>query len=75
MLVFDSDLTRLTFIDSLDFTGSSIKYGLPSLRIRLLLALRLKHESTDTKLLNTLKQLDSQIHEWYVKESTFSDSQ
>ena len=79
MLEFDTDLTWLTFIDSLDITGSSIKHGLSSLRIGVLQALGQKHESTDNtddKSLNTLKRLDSSnSYEWYVKESTFSDSQ
>ena len=47
MLEFDTDLTWLTFIDSLDLTGSSIKHGLSSLRIGVLQALGQKHESTD----------------------------
>ena len=62
MLEFDSDLTWLTFIDSLDLTGSSIKHGLSSLRIGILQALGQKHESTDNtddESLNTLKRLDS----------------
>ena len=62
MLEFDTDLTSLTFIDSLDLTGSSIKHGLSSLRIGVLQALGQKHESTDNtddKSLNTLKRLDS----------------
>ena len=79
MLEFDTDLTWLTFIDSLDLTGSSIKHGLSSLRIGVLQALGQKHESTDNtddESLNTLKRLDSSnSYEWYVKESTFSDSQ
>ena len=62
MLAFEPYLTCLTFIDSLDFTGTSIKHGLSSLRIGVLLDLGLKHESTDNtddKSLNTLKRLDS----------------
>ena len=47
MLEFDTDLTLLTFIDSLELTGSSIKHGLSSLRIGVLQALGHKHESTD----------------------------
>ena len=62
MLESDSDLTLLTFIDLLDFTGSSIKHGLSSLWIGVLQHKRLKHESTDDnddESLNTLKRLDS----------------
>ena len=62
MLEFDTDLTWLTFIDSLDLTGSSIKHGLSSLSIGVLQALGQKHESTDNtddESLNTLKRLDS----------------
>ena len=79
MLEFYSDLAWFTFIDSLEFTGSSIKHGLSSLRIGVLLTLGPKHEpidNTDDKSLNTLKRLDSSnSYEWYVKESTFSDLQ
>ena len=62
MLEFDTDLTWLIFIDSLDLTGSFIKHGLSSLRIGVLQALGQKHESTDNtddESLNTLKRLDS----------------
>ena len=79
MLEFVSDFTWLTFIDSLDQTVSSIKHWLSSLRIGVLQASGLQHESTDNsedKSLNTLMRMDSSnSYEWYAKESTFSDSQ
>ena len=56
MLEFDTDLTWLTFIDSLDLTGSSIKHGLSILRIGVLQALGQKHESTDNTDDESLKE-------------------